>query len=367
MRSRNSTSTKIDPRLKELFKPLLKQKKLTHFYIAWGSLEKKAYPKEYMKPVGNYFFDLASLTKVLATLPLVLKRTIPPYRSLEKTLGTFLEIAGCETFPPSLCKLSLETLLRHSSGLVAWRNYWTNRLDLDFPVHSFDRVKKRKVVFERLSYANVMSQSDQKFLYSDVGYLILGLFLEAVCDENLTELFRRFCRDDLGMDSTQLFFPTGEETQRFAPTSYCLIRERQLVGEVHDENAASLGGSCGHSGLFASGAGLVDFLKSYFSSPQGLSLLLENQRLSKQTQAGEYLLGWQHHRFDFANDELVMRHLGFTGTGVWIFPRRNQFITILTNRVMSSRTSSWIQGLRNDICKILWEEDLSRLELVVNP
>ena len=76
-----------------------------------------------------------------------------------------------------------------------------------------------------------------------------------------------------------------------------------------------------------------------------------------------YLLGWQQTTFKFAPKEVILRHLGFTGTGIWLIPSLNAYIVILTNRVYSSRLGGWIQQFREDLCASLWSEFFLPLEL----
>lgn len=372
MRLKNSSSQTRE-RLQTLIHPFLSENKFTHIYISWGSLvsNSKTTPAEFSNPAGDFIFDLASLTKVLVSAPLIWKLLKETGVPLESTLGGL--IRGDHQSGP-ISKLSLISLIRHKSRLPAWRNFWVNRLNPQFHLNDLDRAKRKKLIEERIlsthSSGNIFLK-EGKSVYSDLGYLLLGTLIENYYDKDLSKVFSEFCSEDLKLATPPLFFPAGSARKHgtFVPTSYCKIREKTLVGEVHDENSASLGGQCGHAGVFASGRGLVEYLQAYFQNPMFEDYWNMNQKLYEETYFGEYLLGWQKDMFPFPEKpekgEPVFKHLGFTGTGIWIFPEKKTYIVILTNRVVSSRVSDWIQKFRSDVCRILWE-DLSSLELVEN-
>jgi CubicO group peptidase (beta-lactamase class C family) len=350
-------------RLQDLISPLVSDQKLTHAYISWGSLLKKTAAHEFSTHNEDFIFDLASLTKVLVTLPLiqtVLKEAQIP---LESPLSHLMD---GRPFPSAIAQISFLSILEHRSPLPSWYNFWMNRLGPDFRVDKIDRTERLKCLLERVPFLladikqNPLSEISR---YSDVGFLILGVLLECFYKKDLAEIFKMFCKQELKLKTMPIFFPKSGEG-RFVPTAFCKIRNRNLMGEVHDENAAALGGHCGHAGVFGSGRGVVEYLKQWFETPMGQQLIGINSSRYQMVNKGEYLVGWQKEDFSFAKDVIVFKHLGFTGTGIWILPRQNAFIIILTNRIISSRTSSWIQSLRYEICKALWE-DLS-LELIEN-
>ena len=302
------------------------------------------------------YFDLASLTKPILTVPLVIDKIEKSHIPLD-TAQVRDFFSDSPQILDSFLNMRAVALLRHQAGLVPWRNFWTNRLDPTFDSFSVTREERFRFFFDRLKESPQQGFSAEgKVVYSDIGYILLGLILEARNDQDLSGLFTSYCRELGAGVEASLFFPTREgiNHETFVPTSFCKVRERWLQGEVHDENAAALGGICGHAGLFGSGEGLVRFLGSYFRSEQGQRQLKQNRSLFDVSVKGEYLLGWQKEEFPFAPGTRVFKHLGFTGTGVWVLPDLEKFIIILTNRVRSERISSWINKLRLDLCETCW-------------
>jgi len=366
MRSRNSSEL-IRDKLHDLVTPFLSDHLLTHVYISWGSLVKKEKVQEFLNqstPENDLsIFDLASLTKVLVTVPLALNFLKETHNGLESPLQSLM--GDNVSLPSAIAQISLLSIFKHQSSLQPWFNFWINRLSPDFPIFQVGRNERLKWLLKKLPHLlaeqNESPSDGKKTRYSDVGFLILGVLLESFYKKDLAELFENYCRKDLKFSKPPLFFPTGEERQ-FVSTAFCKIRNRLLVGEVHDENAAAMGGHCGHAGIFGSGAGVVEYLQKWYQTSVAKQLFHMNESLYPTVNKGDYLVGWQKEEFSFAKEEMVFKHLGFTGTGVWILPKRDTFVIILTNRVISSRTSSWIQPLRNEICKVLWEDALSSLE-----
>ncbi len=360
MRSKNPHK-KIENHLSKIVLPFLNEGRFSHCYVGWGSWKNQEY-SEFKSYEKNLYFDLASLTKPLCTLPLVLKYLksvkIPLESSFVASLGVTDQL-GFKELPKSI---SWASLLQHKSGLPSWLNFWMNRLSPESNVKSVNYKQRAGLVFDRLlpylrAYPQVHKQS-YPCVYSDVGYILLGVAIECLYRENLSVLFEKFSTEDLKVISPEVFFPQNQNKELFVPTSKCLIRGHNLVGEVHDENAAALGGICGHAGLFGSGSGLITHLVSFITSPLGTDLLNLNVELLKNTELKNYVLGWQKAEFSFVRKEThVLRHLGFTGTGMWLFPQLESYIVILTNRILSSRTSDWIEKFRNDVCEIIWNED----------
>lgn len=338
---------------RKLLEPYLISKKMTH---AWGSVGRLQEVTTALftvsEPQGNYIFDLASLTKVLVTLPLWLSEIFRGSLPLDMTLGAWLG-AQEELFTPNLRNLPLAFLFRHCAGLPAWRNFWMNRL-VKPPV---SEAEQHSFVIEKLNRLSSDISLNSGYVYSDVGFILLGVLLELRKKRTLSCLFDEYCGTELGVSFPCLGF--GDKIRQvdrkfIVPTSYCPIRQRILCGEVHDENAAALNGIAGHAGLFGDGESMGRFLTSFFCSDVGKGLLDRNVKLA-ETEASVNLYGWRRREFSFLKGELVFEHLGFTGTGVWLFPRSGLYIIFLTNRVVSSRTSQWIQPLREQVCAFLAE------------
>lgn len=258
-------------------------------------------------------FDLASLTKVLFTVPQILRLVEEGLADLDDPLSRFLpEMAWMQG--SELPRRTLRQLLTHVSGLPAWEAIYT----WGGEAHTL----KQRVLQHRWEVGPVGAH-----LYSDIGYILLGLVLERVRGQNLTRfaLPEGFC-----------FNPTHPDD--CAATEQDPWRGRILQGEVHDENCFALGGATGHAGLFGSLRGILAYvhrlMKGEVLSPAALAEM-------RRPQHAERALGWLIPYPPYSGGSLCSRqtlgHTGFTGTGVWMDFERGYAWVLLTNRVHPSR------------------------------
>jgi CubicO group peptidase (beta-lactamase class C family) len=315
----------------------------THAFAAYGRLD-DAGPRtvEQVGPDHRRIFDLASLTKALATVPLVFAQGLP----LDQTVFDWAP-ALRGRLKPELGQLTIQTLLRHEAGLPAWRNFWVCRLG-DGPI---DRMKRFERILEGLNRLDRPVPARQ--VYSDVGFLLLGLVLEARSGKDLAE--------QLGPIGGELAYNPLLRTA-CVPTAYCPSRGRLLVGEAHDENCAALGGVTGHAGLFGTGEAICRFLHHYIAgTPAGRQLLAAQAAAVVLPPPGDpsqdSLLGWRQGSGPssavFGGGGAV-GHPGFTGTSFWIDPVRRDYVVLLTNRVLSGRSDlAGIAAARREIHEAL--------------
>ena len=289
----------------------------------WGNARELPTP-EVLQP--GHYFDLASLTKVLFTLPQVMKLVEEGLADLYDPLEKFLPELGWLS-DSWLQKVSLHSLLAHSSGLPAWYPLYTlglepNTLKAWILQHPWTR---------------------EKPVYSDLGYILLGMVLERVRGQPLAEF---------PLPAGVSFAPP--ETLSVA-TENCPWRGRILQGEVHDENAWALGGAAGHAGLFATLAGVLNVLASYL---QNQALSPPAWQLVRTPTSSERALGWEITHPGWSGGSLAstqtLGHTGFTGTGTWIDFGRGYAWCLLTARVHPSRQRvSRIKELRQAVGNIL--------------
>ncbi len=273
-------------------------------------------------------FDLASLTKVMVTVVEILRLVEDGLADLDDPLAKHLPDAS-----PDQAGQSLRALLTHSSGLPAHEKIWGWGSSAE---------ERRALIIRRGWRAGAP-------VYSDINYMLLGFVIEA----------RR------GMPLAALPLPPGltfrpapaagepgpGEAGHFAATETCMLRGRLLRGEVHDENAWSLGGAAGHAGLFGSARALIEFaldiLRGRLLSPAALAEMT-------RPQTADRALGWErrhpHWKGGSLCSERTIGHLGFTGTGLWIDLERGIAWTLLTNRVHPRRDrETGIQDLRRAV------------------
>ena len=256
------------------------------------------------------FFDLASLTKVLFTLPEVMKLADGGLIDLDDPLKKHLPEAGWLQEDPALGRVTIRQLLAHQSGLPAWVPLYTWGCD--------PATLKARLLQESWRLGEPV--------YSDVGFMLLGILLERLRNRNL---------HDFELPAGLTFKP---DPGRSVATERCPWRGRVLVGEVHDENAFALGGAAGHAGLFGTLDGVLDQARAWLNQtalpPAVVSAVLEPQ-------SHDRLLGWARKHPDWSGGSLASftayGHTGFTGTGVWIDPERGYAWALLSNRVHPSR------------------------------
>lgn len=279
-------------------------------------------------------FDLASLTKVVATLPSVLALVERGEMSLDDPLKRFFSNAGWMQ-TPSLGDVTVAQLLTHSSGLPAWK-----------PL--FAQVEGRRTALANVLQTPLMHPAGE-VVYSDLGFILLGAVVERVSGTRLDAFADEHVFGPLGMSCTAFGVPAGEgdAEKNVAATEDCGWRGRLLQGEVHDENAFVMGGVAGHAGLFGTVGDLARYAKAWrdqaapFASPELLRLAC-GERVRGPGVMGRRGLGWQLHREGSSAgtraSPAAYGHTGFTGTSLWIDPEGGWFAVLLTNRVHPSRT-----------------------------
>jgi serine-type D-Ala-D-Ala carboxypeptidase len=289
-------------------------------------------------------YDLASLTKVLATTA-VLMRLVD-----EKKLGVAERV---ETHLPSLKrrkigKIRLSQLLTHSSGLVAWRPFYEELREL--PQNA-----RRKKLHQRLADENLISKPGQDVVYSDLGLLLLQWVIERRMSAPLDHLAQRLVYQPLGLDHT-FFRPLWRTTNRkdpttemsFVPTEYCTWRKRRLCGEVHDDNSFSLGGVTGHAGLFSTAHDIHLLCREFYAAYRGQRSIFSPKTVRRffdwQQPNCHRALGWDRPSLPNLQpnagryfSENTVGHLGFTGTSLWVDLDKGIWVIFLANRVYRGR------------------------------
>jgi CubicO group peptidase (beta-lactamase class C family) len=297
-------------------------------------------------------FDLASLTKPLATTAALMLLTDEGKLTPEATLGELLAVAW---LPPDKRPLSVAQLLAHRAGLPAWAPFYQEILQA--PPQSRGGLLPRLAAAAPLEHA-----PDSVTLYSDLGFMLLQAVVETVSGHPLD----RFCQE-------RLYRPLGLKTLGFVPiprrgaprcaplkggyagpplryacTEPGLIPGRNLCGEVHDENAWAAGGVAGHAGLSGTGpevfALLAALYRAYEGDPGQPFTPVTVRQFLTPVAPGARALG-----FDTFGPEASqcsagryfspqsVGHLGFTGTSFWLDLKLGQMVVLLTNRVHLGR------------------------------
>lgn len=290
-------------------------------------------------------FDLASLTKPLATALLTADMAGDGLLDLNQTLSRWVDMKHY----PDKSSITLHHLLRHTSGLPAHRPYYW--LLMTRPSRKRPDVLGRLILGEPLA-----ATPGKRQCYSDLGYMLLGQILEKVAGQDLDGLALQRLYRPLGLT---LFFVRQGDANRIKPgqvaaTEMCPWRGRLLQGEVHDDNAWALGGVAGHAGLFGTVegvAGILDWVCSQLKAA-GSHKRSEILRQMVRPCSGQTLAAG----FDTPSPEgssagrwfppRAVGHLGFTGTSFWMDPLKGNGVILLTNRVNTCRNDNKIREFR---------------------
>ena len=271
-------------------------------------------------------YDLASLTKVVGTTTAAMILFDQSRLALDAPVHTYLP-AFSGGWKDSV---TVRQLLTHRSGLPAGRDLWRVARTPD---------EARAAVLA----TNLECRPGQCYIYSDLGADVLGFVIEAVAGESLDHFLHDRVFEPLGMNDT-FFRPADSVVYRVAPTEIAPPRGYPVRGEVHDENAYTLGGVAGHAGLFSTAADLSIFAQMMLNGGEynGVRILSDSvvAMFTKRT-AGTRALGWDTAEGQGGSGKFLdarsFGHTGFTGTSIWIDPDREMFVLLLTNRVHAAR------------------------------
>lgn len=289
-------------------------------------------------------FDLASLTKVIATTSIAMRLVAGKTIALD---------APATRFVPAFTRgdrgsISIRHLLTHASGLPAHARLWETASGRD----AFARA-----IAELLLERPPGAQS----VYSDPGFMLLGFALEHAARATLDEMFQ-----PLAVELGDIWFrPAAALIDRIAPTEQDPWRGRLLRGEVHDENAAALGGVAAHAGLFGTAAAVGTFARlvlrtfhesTSLGSPELMREFATRSRVPNSSRA----LGWDTmlptSSCGTRLSPTAIGHTGFTGTSLWIDVERDLYVVFLTNRVHPTRDNNALAALRPKVHDAVMED-----------
>lgn len=310
--------------------------------FGWRSLK-----PEKSRMTADTIFDVASLTKVVATTAAIMQLVEQGKIGLDEPVVKYW---------PAFKKhgksaITIRHLLTHYSGM---------RADLDHsPRWSGYKTSLKKIVDEKPMYP-----AGRAFTYSDINFEILGDLVNRATGQPLDKYCENHLFIPLGMKDT-LFKPSGHLRHRIAPADY--RRGKVIRGEVHDPSAFSMGGVSGHAGLFSTADDLAVFAGMMLGggrsgdrtilAPRTIDLMTNPQSPAGKSRL--HGLGWD---IDPAFTDLEgtftastsYGHLGYTGTALWIDPSTRTYIIILTNRLHADGGGN-VKKLRKDIKEVVAE------------
>lgn len=269
-------------------------------------------------------FDLASLTKPIATATSILSLIERGQISLDATVASYIpEFAanGKES-------ITVRQLLTHQSGLIA-----DNALaDYEHGVAE---------AFSRINNLKPTADPGTRFIYSDVGFIVLGRLVQTVSGLTVHEYSQEHLFRPLQMLETG-YLPAAELRARAVVTER--REDRWMQGEVHDPRAWLLEGVAGHAGLFSTAADLARYAVMLLNGGRlGDAQVLKPETVRLMTTAQPVSSGWRGLGWDMRTGYSSNRgdlmtpsafgHGGFTGTAIWMDPQLDLFVVFLSNRV----------------------------------
>ena len=314
---------------------------------------RKAYGNRALEPkrepmTVDTIFDVASLTKVIATTTAVMQLVEQGKVRMNDTVAKYL---------PDFAQngkedITVRQLLTHYSGLAP---------DIDL-TPAFDS----KASALRLAFAEMPQQAPGSgFVYSDTNFIVLGAMVEKVSGETLEAYTERHIFVPLKMTHTR-FVPPAAWRAKIAPTEYD-ENQHMLRAVVHDPRARRMGGVAGHAGLFSTADDLAKFAQMLLNGGDGIlsAVTVEKMTSPEQPPSAPVLrgFGWDiDSPFSSNRGDLLpvgsFGHTGFTGTSIWIDPTTQTYIILLANAVHPRGKGNAI-GLRSKVAT----EVASALEL----
>jgi serine-type D-Ala-D-Ala carboxypeptidase len=309
--------------------------------IAHKALGRFTYDPDSPAVSASNLFDLASLTKVVATTSMAMILYERGLLDLETPVTAVVpEYADGSDNDNERRQVTLRLLLAHSSGLPAYEKL-------------FLRAPTRETLLQAAFSMPLTAAPGTRAEYSDIGFIVLGVALERLADEPLDVFCQREIFGPLGMTHTT-FSPAPALKTSILPTADDrAFRHRLIQGEVQDENASILGGVAAHAGLFSTEEDLAIFAHSMLNggypilrsgtlelfsrreaAPLGTSRALGWDTPSSPSQSGKYF------------SSRSFGHLGYTGTSLWIDPELQLSISLLTNRTWPDCQNQAIKQIR---------------------
>ena len=309
-------------------------------------------------------YDLASLTKVVGL-------TFAMMQLVEE--GRVALDSPAVRYVPAFSHpdVTVRQLLTHSSGLPAWKPF-------------YKQVRTREEMFALVNGEPLEAPPGTRMAYSDLGAMVLTQIVEHVTGERLDRYLRIHLFRPLHMLETR-YLPPKAWRARIAPSELDTTYRHHLVwGEVHDENAFSMGGISGHAGLFSTAPDLARYAQLMLRTLRGESSSRRTENrgarghielhlpggfvdsatvamftLMQQPGFSSRALGWDTpNGQNSAGSRMSARafgHTGFTGTSMWIDPGQDLFVILLTNRVFPTRENTKIVEVRRQVADLAVE------------
>lgn len=340
------------------------------------------------RPVKNDdLYDIASVTKIMATVPSVMKMSDEKKINIDERLVTYLpELQGTNKQD-----IVIREMMAHQAGLQAWIPFWTRTVDANgnlkkslyrktfsdsFPVYVapslFLKKNYKDTIYKAINESPV--STEHKFLYSDLGYYYLKEIIENNSHLLLSDYVSNSFYKPLGLPTMgyqpRLHFPSAQ----CAPTENdTKFRKQQLQGDVHDQGAAMLGGIGGHAGVFSDANDVGVMMQLYLNGGTYGGFRYFQRETIEEFTTVQYPKNGNRRGIGFdkpepdpkkanpACDSISLRsfgHQGFTGTQAWADPETGMVFVFLSNRVYPDAEPNKLarMGIRGQIMFLITEE-----------
>lgn len=289
----------------------------------------KAYGHKQVKPVPvpmtvDTVFDMASITKPVATATSIMALVEQGQLRIAERVSAYVPEFAVE----GKKDITLFQLLTHQGGLIP-----------DNSLKDYQDGSRRSM--ERIYALKPIAEPGEKFIYTDVGFIMLADLVRKITGKNVHEFSQQHIFHPLGMTDTG-YKPTLPQRKRAAPTE--TRNGEWMQGEVHDPRAYLLGGIAGHAGLFSTAEDLAVYAQMMLGggqyagvrilSPRAVDVMTAPQAVS----SGKRGLGWDKRTGYSSNrgelfTDRAFGHGGFTGTSLWMDPGLDLFVIFLSNRL----------------------------------
>lgn len=294
----------------------------------------------------NTMYDMASLTKVIATTTAAMILEEQGLLELDRTVASYLpEFNG-----PDKAGITMRMVMTHRGGLEAFAALYKT-------------FRGRDQYLQQINLRPLKSVPGTEMVYSDWDMILTQLVIEKITGVTLDQFVNEKVFRPLGMTST-MFTPDPSLKPRIAPTEIDTARGGLVWGKVHDENADAMGGVAGHAGLFSTARDLVVFAQmlvngGVYNGVRIVGPATVDRWTAPQGRGSSRALGWDTPSDNSSAGHFFsprsFGHTGFTGTSIWIDPTRDLFVILLTNRVDPTRANNRHVALRRAIADAVQE------------
>jgi len=331
----------------------------------------------------NTMYDLASLSKILGTLPMIMKLYEEKQLGFEDRLGDLLpEFKGSDK-----ASITIRELLTHQSGLTAWIPFYKTTLDEnnqpDKTLYQKVRSKEFSIqvsenLYLKADYKNeIINQikesklGPRKYVYSDLNFILLQQIIESKYQQPLDELLQKYFLQPMGLNNLTYNPLTKMDVDNITPTEIDnYYRHTKIQGYVHDMGAAMLGGVAGHAGLFGNAYDVAKMMQFFLDGGVYNGKRLLSQATINAFNTCYYCTSGNRRGAGFDKPQLQKSgptcgctskksfgHTGFTGTMAWADPDHNLIYVFLSNRTYPTANENRLSraNIREDIQQIIYD------------